>query len=173
MVEDGAPNVHLDTRNGRRWNPNLHLGPRNGHKNCENGPRTAQILQNDTHRAEMRPRVRFRYRKESPGYENTAHLGVENCPKIDENRCQNMKGFRTRFHGPFVPHFLPNLCQNQALEADNGSQNGIDSKKRVFNSNQGVVYENHDFGSSRAPALKTKRANSQPKTEFDFDLDFL
>ena len=87
--------------------------------------------------------------------------------------CENMKGFRTRFHGPFWAHFRPKRCKIEPLRPENGSQNGIESKKCVFNSNQGFVYENDDFGPSRAPALKTKRANFQPKTEFDFDLDFL
>ena len=69
--------------------------------------------------------------------------------------------------------FSQNGTKIEPLRTENGSQNGIESEKRVFNSNQGIVYENHDFGPSRAPALKTTKSILQPKTEFDLEIEFL
>jgi hypothetical protein len=98
-------------------------------------PRTARKSENDTHRADMRPRVRFRCQKGGPGYEKLVHFGTKNGPKIKENMYENMAGFRTRFHGPFLRIFAQNGARIEPLRPENGSQNGIESKKRVFNSN--------------------------------------
>ena len=103
MVGNGAADPRLD--------------PLNGPQSRQNGPPDEAKSQNGPHGAKLSPRGRFRCQKGSPGHEKTVHFRAQNGRKIDGNTCQNMDGFRTRFHDAFLPHFRSKRCQNRALEA--------------------------------------------------------